>query len=91
MRFFRYRRRNKAPALYTGAEIHSFFKDDCQLNLIVGDIIRTIIVDTSLQNVLILGLIVLIRVVLSFALEVEISGAWPWQQRRSEPAPPDAA
>jgi uncharacterized membrane protein len=49
--------------------------------LIVGDIIRTIIVDTSLQNVLVLGLIVMIRVVLSFALEVEISGAWPWQQR----------
>jgi uncharacterized membrane protein len=59
--------------------------------LIVGDIIRTIIVDTSLQNVLVLGLIVLIRVVLSFALEVEISGSWPWQQSRSEPDPPGAA
>jgi uncharacterized membrane protein len=33
------------------------------------------------QNVLVLGLIVMIRVVLSFALEVEISGSWPWQQR----------
>ncbi|MFI7067375.1 DUF1622 domain-containing protein [Kribbella sp. NPDC050124] len=52
--------------------------------LIVGDIIRTIIVDTSLETVLILALIVAIRTVLSFALEVEISGAWPWQQRRTE-------
>ena len=53
--------------------------------LIVGDIIRTIIVETSLETVLVLGLIVVIRVVLSFALEVEISGAWPWQQvRRNE-------
>jgi uncharacterized membrane protein len=53
--------------------------------LIVGDIVRTIIVDTSLQSVAILSLIVIIRTVLSFALEVEISGAWPWQQRpRSE-------
>ena len=50
--------------------------------LIVGDIIRTIIVETSLETVLVLGLIVVIRTVLSFALEVEISGAWPWQQRR---------
>jgi uncharacterized membrane protein len=50
--------------------------------LIVGDIIRSIIVDTSVQSVLVLGLIVVIRTVLSFALEVEISGSWPWQQRR---------
>ncbi|WP_406048758.1 DUF1622 domain-containing protein [Kribbella sp. NBC_00889] len=59
--------------------------------LIVGDIIRSIIVDTSAQSVLILGLIVVIRTVLSFALEVEISGSWPWQQRRTPQVPPDAA
>jgi uncharacterized membrane protein len=53
--------------------------------LIVGDIIRTIIVETSVQSVLVLGLIVVIRTVLSFALEVEISGAWPWQQRSRQP------
>lgn len=52
--------------------------------LIVGDIIRTIIVETSVESVLVLGLIVVIRVVLSFALEVEISGSWPWQQRRGD-------
>jgi len=50
--------------------------------LIVGDIIRTIIVETSVESVLVLGLIVVIRTVLSFALEVEISGSWPWQQQR---------
>jgi uncharacterized membrane protein len=49
--------------------------------LIVGDIVRTIIVQTSVESVLVLGLIVVIRTVLSFALEVEISGAWPWQKR----------
>lgn len=49
--------------------------------LIVGDIIRTIIVETSVESVLVLGLIVVIRTVLSFALEVEISGSWPWQHR----------
>jgi uncharacterized membrane protein len=52
--------------------------------LIVGDIIRTIIVETSVQSVLVLGLIVVIRTVLSFALEVEISGSWPWQQRPAD-------
>ena len=56
--------------------------------LIVGDIIRSIIVDTSVESVLVLGLIVVIRTVLSFALEVEISGAWPWQER---PAADEAA
>jgi uncharacterized membrane protein len=53
--------------------------------LIVGDIIRSIIVDTSVESVLVLGLIVVIRTVLSFALEVEISGSWPWQPNRSTP------
>jgi uncharacterized membrane protein len=47
--------------------------------LIVGDIIRTIIVESSLRSVLALGLIVVIRTILSFALEVEITGTWPWQ------------
>jgi hypothetical protein len=38
----------------------------------------------DLGRVILLGLIVIIRVVLSFALEVEISGSWPWQQRRGD-------
>lgn len=46
--------------------------------LIMADIIRTIVVDQSLQSVGVLGVIVLIRIVLSFSLEVEIDGAWPW-------------
>jgi uncharacterized membrane protein len=58
--------------------------------LIVGDIIRTIIVEASVESVLVLGLIVVIRTVLSFALEVEISGSWPWQQRPRENRRTDA-
>jgi len=50
--------------------------------LIIADIIRTIVVDQSFQSVAVLGLIVLIRIVLSFSLEVEIDGAWPWNQWR---------
>jgi uncharacterized membrane protein len=50
--------------------------------LIVGDIVRTIIVDPSIESVAVLGMIVLIRIVLSFSLEVEIDGAWPWSRWR---------
>ena len=50
--------------------------------LIIADIIRTIVVDPSLQSVGVLGVIVLIRIVLSFSLEAEIEGAWPWNRWR---------
>jgi uncharacterized membrane protein len=47
--------------------------------LVAADIIRTVAVQPSLENVAVLGLIVLIRTFLSFSLEVEIDGRWPWQ------------
>lgn len=53
--------------------------------LVAADIIRTVVVDPTLQNVLVLGLIVLIRTFLSMALELELEGRWPWQKA------PDAA
>ncbi len=57
--------------------------------LIVGDIVRTIIVETSLTSVAVLGLIVIIRTVLSFTLEVELTGRWPWQKEPgSQPKSP---
>ena len=51
--------------------------------LVAADIIATVTVEPSLQNVGALALIVLIRTFLSFSLEVEINGRWPWQQRES--------
>lgn len=48
--------------------------------LVAADIIRTVAVQPSLQNVAVLGLIVLIRTFLSFSLGVEIDGRWPWQR-----------
>jgi uncharacterized membrane protein len=48
--------------------------------LIIADIVRTIIVDPTLESVAVLGAIVVIRIVLSFALEVEIDGTWPWRR-----------
>jgi uncharacterized membrane protein len=50
--------------------------------LIIGDIVRTIIVDPTIESVAVLGLIVVIRIVLSFSLEVEIDGTWPWSRWR---------
>ncbi len=48
--------------------------------LVAADIIRTVAVDPTLENVLVLGLIVLIRTFLSMALQVELEGRWPWQR-----------
>ncbi|MBW2206712.1 MAG: DUF1622 domain-containing protein [Deltaproteobacteria bacterium] len=48
--------------------------------LVAGDIIRTVAVAPTLENVLILGLIVLIRTFLSMALQLEVDGRWPWQR-----------
>ena len=58
--------------------------------LIIADIIRTIVVDQTWENVAILGTIVLIRVVLSFSLEAEIDGVWPWNRWRVALATPAA-
>lgn len=48
--------------------------------LIVADIVRTIIVDPTLESVAVLGIIVVIRILLSFSLEVEMDGVWPWRR-----------
>ena len=64
-------RRNLGRVILLGLEV-----------LIIGDIVRTIIVDPTIESVAVLGMIVLIRIVLSFSLEVEIDGTWPWSRWR---------
>jgi uncharacterized membrane protein len=71
--------------------------------LVAGDLIRTVAVAPTLDNVIVLGLIVLIRTFLSFSLEIEIDGVLPWrkalvsgatvisQAQRNAKAVPDAA
>jgi len=49
--------------------------------LVAADIIRTVAVTPSAESVAVLGGIVLIRTFLSFALQLEVTGTWPWQQR----------
>lgn len=53
--------------------------------LVAGDIVRTVAVQPTLRSVGILGLIVVIRTFLSFSLEVEITGRWPWQKPPAAP------
>jgi len=48
--------------------------------LVAADLVRTVAVEPSLENVAILGLIVLIRTFLSFSLEIEIEGVPPWRR-----------
>ena len=48
--------------------------------LVAADLIRTVAVSPTLDNVLVLGLIVVIRTFLSFSLEIEIEGVPPWRR-----------
>lgn len=55
--------------------------------LVAADIIRTVAVTPTLNSVAVLAGIVAIRTFLSFSLELEITGRWPWQK----PTPTDTA
>ena len=48
--------------------------------LVAADIINTVVVEMNLENVTSLAIIVLVRTLLSFSLETEIEGRWPWQR-----------
>jgi uncharacterized membrane protein len=48
--------------------------------LVAGDLIRTVAVAPTLDNVIVLAIIVLIRTFLSFSLEIEIDGVPPWRK-----------
>ena len=50
--------------------------------LVAADIIRTVAVSPTLESVAVLSGIVLVRTFLSFSLEVELTGMWPWQHGR---------
>jgi uncharacterized membrane protein len=69
---YRALRRNLGRCILLGLEV-----------LIVADIVRTIIVTPTLDSVAVLGVIVVIRILLSFSLEVEIEGVWPWRLRQA--------
>ena len=50
--------------------------------LIAADILKSVVVDPTLQGIAVLGGIVAIRTFLSISLDVEINGHWPWDTTR---------
>ena len=61
---------NLGKALLVGLEL-----------LVAADIIRTVVLDTTLLNILTLAALVLVRTFLGWTLNVEVEGHWPWQKR----------
>jgi uncharacterized membrane protein len=54
--------------------------------LIAADVIRTVTLEPTLENVTALGVLVVVRTFLAWSLVVELSGRWPWQLGRGDPA-----
>jgi uncharacterized membrane protein len=55
--------------------------EEVAVRLVAADIIGTVALEPSFENLGVLAIIVAIRTFLSFSLELEITGRWPWQQR----------
>ncbi len=47
--------------------------------LVAADLIRTVALESTLYNVATLGLLVLVRILLTWSLVIELEGRWPWQ------------
>jgi len=75
---YRLFRQNMGRAILLGLEF-----------LVAGDIIRTVVVAPTFDNVVVLGLIVLIRTFLSFSLQLEVEGHLPWQRAAGSKNPPE--
>lgn len=66
---YRWYRHNLARSILVGLEF-----------LVAGDIIRSVAGNLSLDSVLILAIIVVIRSLIGIEFEMEIAGRWPWQR-----------
>jgi uncharacterized membrane protein len=66
-------RRKIGKAILLGLEI-----------LVAADIIATVVTEPNLKSIVILGIIILIRILLSFSLQIELEGKLPWQPKREE-------
>jgi uncharacterized membrane protein len=67
---FKLYRRHLSRSLLLGLEI-----------LVAADIVRTVTLERSLASIAALGLLILVRTFLSWSVEVEMEGCWPWQAR----------
>lgn len=71
--FYKAYRHNLARSLVTGLDF-----------LVAGDIIRTVAGNLALEDALTLGIIVIIRIVISLEFEMTLFGHWPWSSNRSQ-------
>jgi uncharacterized membrane protein len=78
------------PRLKTGSA-YRVFREQLGRSILLGleflvaaDIIRTVAVTPDARSVAVLGGIVLIRTFLSFSLQLEVTGYWPWQKSRQQ-------
>lgn len=55
--------------------------------LVAADVIRTVALEPTFENIAALGLLVVVRTFLSWALVVEIEGRWPWQPKHAGAEP----
>lgn len=69
-RVYKVFRRHMTPGLLIGLDV-----------LIAADIVSSVTLERTLESIAGLGLLVLIRTFLSWTLEVEIEGRWPWETR----------
>jgi uncharacterized membrane protein len=58
--------------------------------LVAADIIRTVAVSPSFHGVGVLAVVVAVRTFLSFTLDVELEGRWPWQSRQPQSIPTES-
>ncbi len=79
-----------------GGRLFAAFRQDLGRSILLGleiliaaDIVRTVAIGPTLDAVLALGLIVLVRTFLSFSLEIELEGRLPWQRAAASSAPAD--
>jgi uncharacterized membrane protein len=92
LRGFQARRRTGAEGTYV--TLRNIFGRAVLLGLevlVAADLLRTITVAPTLDNLLALGLLVLIRTFLSWSFEVELEGVWPWRKREMDRRDADAS
>jgi uncharacterized membrane protein len=84
----------RAAIRVSAAAGQAVFKQEISRGLLIGldlliaaDIIRTVTLEPTLENVAALGLLILVRTFLAWTLQLEADGRWPWQ---SKPTDPDA-
>ena len=53
--------------------------------LVAADVVRTVFLEQTMENIAVLGLLVVVRTFLSWSMSVEMEGRWPWQAKPGTP------